>query len=194
MPSGRPTGRRRRDAVRAEPDDTLLIAWQEAEPKLRRLIAAMGVARTEVDDVLQNVYLAAHQAKSLPCGQEDCRRWLFRVAINRCRLQHRRRRSWLNVWEKLQAVWTELSRGNASQAAAENEEQRALRLALRRLPPELRNPIVLRYYCDLNSTDIGQILDLPPATVRGQLSAARRRLADALIWPALPRSRKCLMS
>ena len=55
-----------------------------------------------------------------------------------------------------------------------------MRLALRRLPPELRNPIVLRYYGDLSSTDIGHILGLPAATVRGQLSVARRRLAEAL--------------
>ena len=77
--------------MRAEPDDTLphdtlLTAWQEAEPKLRRLVAAMGVGRGDVDDLLQNVYLAARQAESLPMDHEACRRWLFRVAINRCHL------------------------------------------------------------------------------------------------------------
>lgn len=180
MPPYRIAGRRRRCLVRSKPDESLLAAWNEAEPKLRRLIAALGVQRTEIDDVLQNVYLAASESKSLPSDDEDCRRWLFRVAINRCRLEHRRKRRWLNVWEKLCRAWTEYLGASGLDAAAGSEEQRALRRALRRLPAELRNPIVLRYYCDLNSTDIGQILGLPAPTVRGHLSAARRQLADDL--------------
>jgi RNA polymerase sigma factor (sigma-70 family) len=170
---------RRPEAMRAEPDDTLLAAWQKVEPKLRRLLAAMGTARSQIDDVLQDVYLAAHQSAP-PDDEDGCRRWLFRVAINRCRLEHRRRRRWLVVWEKLHQAWTEYSRCDETDQAAGREECAAVRRALARLPPELRNPIVLRYYCDLNSTDIGQILDVPAATVRGQLSAARQRMADAL--------------
>jgi RNA polymerase sigma-70 factor (ECF subfamily) len=176
---GRFSGGRRRQAVRAQPDDGLLAAWQEAEPRLRRLVVAMGVGHGDVDDLLQNVYLAARQSGAAPTDDEGRRRWLFRVAINRCRLEHRRKRRWQAVWERIQRVWTEYAGGRID-TAAESEEQAALRLALQRLPPEQRNLIVLRYYCDLSSTDIGQILDLPAATVRGQLSVARRRLAEAL--------------
>jgi RNA polymerase sigma-70 factor (ECF subfamily) len=124
--------------------------------------------------------VAAQQCRSLPGDVEGCRRWLFRVAINRCHLEHRRKQRWQAVWERLHRVWAEFVSSNAADAAVGNEEQDALRLALRRLPTELRHPIVLRYYCDLNSTDIGQILGVPAATVRGHLSAARRRLAEAL--------------
>ncbi|HEV3339579.1 MAG TPA: sigma-70 family RNA polymerase sigma factor [Pirellulales bacterium] len=166
--------------MRAEPDDTLLTAWQETEPKLRRLVAAMGVGQGDADDLLQNVYLAASQAASGPMDDEGRRRWLFRIAINRCRLEQRRKRRWQTVWERVHRVWTEYVGGRGVDTAAESEEHGALRLAVQRLPPELRNPIVLRYYCDLNSTEIGQVLGLPAATVRGQLSIARRRLADAL--------------
>lgn len=175
----RTPGGRRRDAVRAEPDDTLLAAWQKAEPKLRRLAAAMGIPRTQIDDVLQDVYLAAHQSRP-PDDEEGCRRWLFRVAVNRCRLAYRQRRRWLVVWEKLHDLWMEYACCDEAQTAGSREEQAAVRRALAKLPPELRNPIVLRYYCDLNSTDIAQILGVPAATVRGQLRVARERLADAL--------------
>lgn len=170
---------RRPDTVRAGSEDTLLAAWRKTEPKLRRLAAAMGVGRGQIDDVLQDVFVSA---RKLPPGQgeTDCRRWLFRVAINRCRLEHRRRKRWQTAWEKLRNTWSEHIRGSGIDAAADREEQLALRRALRRLPPQLRNPIVLRYYCDLNSTEIGQVLDLPAATVRAHLSAARKRLAEEL--------------
>lgn len=167
------------ETVRVERDDTLLAAWQEVEPKLRRLAAALGVPRSEIEDVLQDVYLSAQ--KSVPAlDEEPCRRWLFRVAVNRCRLEHRRRKRWRTVWERLREVWAESIAASGLETAAKGEEQQALRRALRQLPPELRNPILLRYYCDLNSSEIGQVLDLPAATVRGQLSAARKRLAASL--------------
>jgi RNA polymerase sigma-70 factor (ECF subfamily) len=166
--------------VRSQPDDVLLAAWHEAEPKLRRLIAAMGLARTEIDDVLQDVYLAAHQSEPLPKEEEDCRRWLFRVAINRCRLEYRRMRRWQTIWENLRRRWAEYLGDSQVDKAAGSEEQCALWRALQQLSDELRNPIVLRYYCDLNSTDIGQILGMPAATVRGRLCEARRQLATAL--------------
>lgn len=178
-PVRRTRGERRPSTVRAEPDDTLLAAWQETEPKLRRLAVAMGVGRTQVEDVLQDVYMAAH--RSAPTrDEESCRRWLFRVTVNRCRLEHRRRKRWQTAWEKLTLAWEGWFGTGAVDAVAQREEQAALRRALRQLPPELRNPVVLRYYCDLNSTEIGEVLDLPAATVRGQLSTARKRLAEAL--------------
>jgi DNA-directed RNA polymerase specialized sigma24 family protein len=38
----------------------------------------------------------------------------------------------------------------------------------------------LWYFTDLNSREIGQITNLPEATVRGRLRAARRKLAEVL--------------
>lgn len=48
--------------------------------------------------------------------------------------------------------------------------------ALDQLPPDLRAAIVLRYYAELNSSEIGNVLGVPSATVRFRLARARRRL------------------
>lgn len=52
--------------------------------------------------------------------------------------------------------------------------------ALGKLPPGLRSAIVLAYYADLNSREIGYALGVPSATVRFRLAQARRRLQALL--------------
>jgi len=52
--------------------------------------------------------------------------------------------------------------------------------ALARLTEGDREVVVMRYFSELNSREIAEIVDMPEATVRGHLRAARRKLADEL--------------
>ena len=52
--------------------------------------------------------------------------------------------------------------------------------ALGFLPHDLRVVVLLRYYADLSSSEIGAVLGIPSATVRFRLSRARRQLEVAL--------------
>jgi RNA polymerase sigma-70 factor (ECF subfamily) len=52
--------------------------------------------------------------------------------------------------------------------------------ALAALPDGLRRVIVLHYFEDLSSSEIGSILRIPPPTVRFQLARARSRLRPLL--------------
>ena len=166
--------------VRANDEPPLLAAWLEAEPDLRRLMAAYGVERGRADDCLQDVYVSAMESADRPIDTPGLRRWLFRVAINRCRLEHRRSKRWRSVWGRLRQAWAGWRGGDPAETLAGDEERSALRLALAKLEPETRMILVLRYYSGLNSTDIGQVLDVPASTVRGQLRIGRQRLAEML--------------
>ncbi len=70
----------------------LLTVWQQAAPQLTELVAAMGIRRGRREDVLQDVWLAAFQKCPADCDAEGLRRWLVRVAVNRCHLEQRRER------------------------------------------------------------------------------------------------------
>lgn len=166
--------------VRPEPDQTWLAVWQQSQAKLRRLVRALGIDAARIDDVLQDAYLAAMDAPERVWDDELRRRWLFRVAINRCRLEQRRRRTWQAVWQRLRNAWHESREANHVARVDGADEREAVRSALKRLPAELRTALVLRYYCEFDATEIGQVLDLPPSTVRGQLRTGRLRLADML--------------
>ena len=166
--------------VRPETDQTWLAVWQQSQAKLRRLGRALGIDAARIDDVLQDAYLAAMDAPERAWDDELRRRWLFRVAINRCRLEQRRRRTWQAVWQRLRNAWHESREANHAARVDGADEREAVRSALKRLPAELRTALVLRYYCEFDATEIGQVLDLPPSTVRGQLRTGRLRLADML--------------
>ena len=52
--------------------------------------------------------------------------------------------------------------------------------ALAQLPEEFRAPVVLRDVAGCDYTEIGQILRIPPGTVRSRIARGRARLAEAM--------------
>ena len=169
-----------RCAVTESPRERLSSVWREMSPELSRLASAMGVSAHSVDDVLQDVYLAGLQKHPHGLGREELRRWLFRVTLNRCHLEHRRRRRWRVALTGL-ALFKSSSKVSRTEDVILCADRRELvAAALESLEPELRSVLVLRYFCEMNSKEIGQILDLPDSTVRSQLRTARWQLAAVL--------------
>jgi RNA polymerase sigma factor (sigma-70 family) len=105
----------------------------------------------------------------------------YPVTVNRCNLEYRRAAS-----EKtLHAGWTrhragsEVTNGGSGQAER-NETIEVVRRHLSRLPPLLHALVVLRYFAELDSKEIGAILEIPHSTVRSRLRRARLQLAELL--------------
>ena len=158
--------------------DLLRSVWDEAAPELVRLVAALGVRSSRAEDVLQDVYVAAWEKSPGGIDAPDLRRWLFRVTINRCHLEHRRQARWQGVFRGLTRLFRRHSEErDAAAVAGENEETAIVRRALERLEPQMRSILVLRYFTGLDSKEIGQVLQLPDSTVRSHLRAARQELA-----------------
>jgi DNA-directed RNA polymerase specialized sigma24 family protein len=61
------------------------------------------------------------------------------------------------------------------------EELEAVRWALIELDPSLLLIVVLRYFCDLDSKAIGEIVEMNASTVRARLREARMILAGKLV-------------
>ena len=169
---------------RMEPADERLEAglarWRG---ELLRLTAALGIQAERREDVLQEVYLAARQKCPQLASEIDLRRWLFRVTANQCRLEHRKRKRWGRVFEAL-AFWRGPAANEDSTRSAERGELTTqVETALGRLTGVEREIVVLRYFCDFDSGQIGEMLSLPAATVRSHLAKARKQLArDLADW------------
>ncbi len=154
--------------------------WDGAANELAGLIRALGVSADRVDDLLQELYLKTVENLPASLGDDEARRWLFRVATNRCRLEHRRRSRWQRLLERF-ATWS----GTPQTTAAVEDRERTAEIdaALDRLSPAEREIVVLRYFCNLNSREIGEVLDIPESTIRSHLAKARRQLArDLADW------------
>jgi len=163
--------------------DSLAAALIDALPRLKRVVAGMGFRPADADDILQDVFLDASRRPGQYRGPEQAERWLLRVTVNRCLLEYRHRsrfrRAAAEILRRRQARRPADSTVNDATADAA-EEIELIRETLRDLDGSLAAPLVLRYFCDYNATQIGEILNLPPATVRGRLRTARMLLAERL--------------
>lgn len=148
--------------------------YESERPRLVRLAAGMGLAMVDAEDALHDCYAALLERKAqLPC-REDAQRWLTRVMVNRSMLHHRSRYR----WRKVAAACSRLL-AMGSQRTETDEE--LLRRVLMDQPPEDRAMLVLRYFCEMDSMEIGKVFEMPAATIRSRVHRARLELGERLL-------------
>ncbi len=148
-----------------------------------RIVAGMGLDASDGEDVLQDVSIRALKHGGEFQSREDCIRWLIKVTVNRCLMEHRSRKTFRRQGREILGRRKETK--GAAKAAVEKaivaEELEIVRESLRDLDESLLAPMVLQYFGDLNSTQVGQILGLNPSTVRSRLREGRMILAKRLL-------------
>jgi len=156
--------------------------------RLKLIIAGMGLNASDGEDVLQDVSIQALKqckgcSRTTLTSREDKVKWLIKVTVNRCLMEHRRRRTFhRHVGEilKRRLEIKTVSKGTDENAIVA-EELEIVRESLREMDDSLLAPMVLWYFCDLNSKEVGEILALSPSAVRSRLREARMALAKNLI-------------
>lgn len=129
---------------------------------------AMTKSRPSAEDLVQETYLRAlthwEDVEALSRGQ--CRSWLYRTARN----------LYIDQLRKLSRETTE-EEDQLAQAPFEEDLTRAAVLQLvGRLPDAERALFSMRYFEGFNARELGELFELPAATVRSRLASARRRL------------------
>jgi len=131
--------------------------------------------RDEVEDVVQEVFLAA--LRNLGRFRADSTRstWLTAITVNKCRSHLRRRLLRLRFFERSpQRVARPV--GGAEEAALERESFEQVRRALQKLPARYREVVVLRYLEEMPIAEIAEVLGIFRNAVEVRLNRARARL------------------
>lgn len=149
---------------------------------LRAAAALVGPA--EAEDAAQEALTRAWRAWPTLRDDASVRPWLLRITVNVCR-EWRRASS-----GRLQARTQPLPGEESSPfewipseddiGTSDHTGALDLRAALGALSEELRLIVVLRYYGGMDATEVGHVLDLPPATVRTRLYRALGVLRERL--------------
>jgi RNA polymerase sigma factor (sigma-70 family) len=147
--------------------------------RLKQVAGGMGFGPADTEDILGEVFLEALQGKTEFRSEREARHWLLRVTVNRCLLEYRRRKRFRRAAEE---ILKRQERNSSAPQTPEDqiiqaEEMEAVRQGLQELEGVLLAPLVLRYFLDLNSSEIGEILSLNPNTVRSRLREGRLKLA-----------------
>ncbi|HEY0707593.1 MAG TPA: sigma-70 family RNA polymerase sigma factor [Polyangia bacterium] len=147
---------------------------------LNRLAFHLIRDRDQVADAVQEVWLAAH--RSPPAGERPARPWLSEVLRNVVRMRVRRDGRRSRVEREASVLAAGLAGpGNEREAMQETAQerlhmQRLLLDSLMGLDESLRTTVLLRFFEEKTSTEIGRLLGIAPGTVRWRLKTAMDQL------------------
>ena len=152
------------------------------QPLYRLIISQTGDAE-DAFDLLQETFVAAHAALARFDVDRSLRAWLARIAINKCRDWHRRRR----VRRALAWVLPNETRDQVADPAATVETQAVDRdalthtlAAIARLPAALREPLLLCTIDALSQAEAAEALGVSVKTIETRVRGARRALSAML--------------
>ena len=140
--------------------------------RLESLAARLLDDRSEVADVVQEVYLSAYRALPRYRGDARLATWLYRITYNAC-LRHQSRRPDVVREEEGDAAH---SPDHAGSVAARLD----LAAALAQLPIEQRALVLLVDRDGFDYRAAAEALSIPLGTVSSRLAAARAKLRKAL--------------
>lgn len=125
------------------------------------------------EDAVQETFIRAY--KGLDAFRGDCaeKTWLMRIAMNICR--DMLRSAWFKHIDR-RVTFEELPEPYETPSETDVE----LTLCVMRLPQKFREVIVLRYYQNMTTVEIADVLGVAQSTASSRLDRARRRLRAML--------------
>lgn len=171
------------DAHRAGDRRAFALLMRRHKQPLFRLIAAQTGDPDEALDLLQETFVAAHGALARFDRARSLRAWLARIAINKCRDWHRRRRVRhflarilpIEAGERVADPAVDIE----ARAIGAGELARTLAL-IGRLSVSLREPLLLCAVDELSHAEAAEALGITTKAVEARVRRARAALADML--------------
>jgi RNA polymerase sigma-70 factor (ECF subfamily) len=161
----------------------LTAALAEHGRWLRTVLAARGVERAALDDVMQEVAAAAVAGLQTLKDPQRLAAWLYRIAVVQALLYRRR------TGRRRQLVGRFCDSGSAPSEEVDNdpldwllaeEAQQLVRQAVATLAPQDAEILLLKYTEDWSYRQLAQHLGMSLSAVEARLHRARGRLRAAL--------------
>lgn len=138
----------------------------------------------DAEDIVQEAFLRALRSFDTFTPGRDARAWLLTIVRNSCRTWHRQNRSheipveWDADSQPAVATWSD------PEAVLINDtNSQLIGQAMKQLPFEYREVLILRELEELSYKEIAQIIEIPMGTVMSRLSRARKELYIRLSNP-----------
>ena len=142
-------------------------------------VYSSGGDRTVAEDVTQQIFLKLFTAIRQFRGESEFTTWLYRLVVNACLDERRRRRRWL-PWEATGAMSDPSEKKPQERQYARLEISEAVRNAIAELKPKFRLPILLKYIEGLSYEEIAEVMGCSKGTVASRLNRGHSQLAKRL--------------
>ena len=142
-------------------------------------VYSSGGDRAVADDVTQQIFLKLFTAIRQFRGESEFTTWLYRLVVNAC-LDERRRRRRLLPWGETVAMSNPVEKKPQEKQYARLEVAEAVRTAIGELKPKFRLPILLKYIEGLSYEEIASVMGCSKGTVASRLNRGHSQLAKRL--------------
>lgn len=141
--------------------------------------------RTLAEDLLSDVFERALRARRRFDARKGTEKaWLYAIALNCLRDHIRRSEAERRAHER--EVSHLSSQPDADRELELFDDREIVAQAMRKLTPDERDAVALRYGADLRVADIARAIGVPVTTVEGRLTRALRKLRAELEVPTRP--------
>ncbi len=151
------------------------------ERKIFALCYGMLNREDEARDAAQETFIAAYKNLAKFRGDAKVSSWLHRIAVNQCLTTKRRNKSRSenfldeesNEQEKVFIAPAHLS---PSRKTEQNERLLLIRQAVKALPTDLRQVVIMKEFEEMTFQEISESLELPLSTIKSRLYTALKQL------------------
>jgi RNA polymerase sigma-70 factor (ECF subfamily) len=154
------------------------LLFMRHHARIYRFVARQTGSEMMADDIANEVFLELwKQAPSFE-GRSEVSTWLLGIARFKALSSLRKKKEdWID-----DDAAAEIADGADTPEVVTMKEDKAaaLRRMINALPEEHRTVIDLAYYHGQSVTEIGEVLDIPVATVKTRMFYARKKLGEAL--------------
>jgi RNA polymerase sigma-70 factor (ECF subfamily) len=162
--------------------DAFQLLFETYKDKVFSLaVYTVGGDRAVADDVTQQIFLKLFTAIRQFRGDSEFTTWLYRLVVNACIDERRKRKRWLPWGEtEIVAMKDPAERKPQEKQFARLEVAEAVHAAIAELKPKFRLPILLKYIEGLSYEEIAGVMGCSKGTVASRLNRGHSQLAKRL--------------
>ena len=173
------------DRVLSGDTDAFEALVLEHQTVVYKLALRMTANPADAEDCAQEAFVKAFRSLASFRGDASFSSWLYRLTTNTCLdlLRSRKRKGEVSLTDSddTDAEWDIPDGADSPEEFAVRKETReTVREALRKLPPDFREVLLLRELGGLSYEEIGQQMSLEAGTVKSRIFRARKKLAAIL--------------
>ncbi len=151
------------------------------ERKIFALCFGMLSREEDARDAAQETFIAAYRNLSNFRGEAKVSSWLHRIAVNQCITKQRRSKvrkesSWEEDGSDGEINFAAPNHLVPSNLAEKNERLILVRQAVKSLPDDLRQVIVMKEFNEMTFQEISDSLEIPLSTVKSRVYSALKQL------------------
>ena len=141
-------------------------------------VYSIGGDKSVAEDVTQQIFLKLFTAIQQFRGDSEFTTWLYRLVVNACMDERRKRRKLLPWGDSFTSTPSHKKPQEKQYARVEIAE--AVQLAIGELKPKFRLPILLKYVEGLSYDEIASVMGCSKGTVASRLNRGHGQLAKQL--------------